>query len=89
MAVDVVGNLYIADTDNHRIRKVSTEGIISTVAGNGDLDFAGDGGPATSASLYNPSSVAVDSAGNLYIADSINSRIRKVSFLGIITTVGR
>src|ERR1039458_9040432 len=78
VAVDSAGNLYIADTLNHRIRKVSG-GTITTVAGNGDTDFTGDGGPATSASLDAPSGVDVDSVGNLYIADTSNSRIRKVS----------
>jgi len=87
VAVDAAGNLYIADSNNKRIRKVSPSGIISTVAGNGAWVFSGDGGPATSASLYRPSGVAVDAAGNLYIADGGNYRIRKVSPVGIITTV--
>ena len=85
VAVDSAGNLYIADTPNNRIRKVSG-GTITTVAGNGAYAFSGDGGPATSASLNQPFGVAVDSAGNLYIADSDNNRIRKVSG-GTITTV--
>ena len=85
VAVDSAGNLYIADTGNHRIRKVSG-GVIATVAGNGTLGFSGDNGPATSAQLNYPGGVAVDSAGNLYIADSYNFRIRKVSN-GAITTV--
>ncbi len=85
VAVDSAGNLYIADAANNRIRKV-TGGTISTVAGNGNYDFTGDGGPAVSAALATPTSVAVDSSGNLYIADSNNNRIRKVSG-GIITTV--
>jgi uncharacterized protein (TIGR03437 family) len=88
VAVDAAGNLYIADSTNYgRIRKVSPSGVISTVAGNGRYAFSGDGGPATSASLGFPEGVAVDAAGNLYIADSDNSRIRKVSPAGIITTV--
>src|SRR5271157_2250007 len=85
VAVDSAGNLYIADTYNDRIRKVSG-GTITTVAGNGTNGFSGDGGPATSASLFWPYGVAVDSAGNLYIADSGNNRIRKVTG-GTITTV--
>ena len=85
VAVDSAGNLYIADTDNHRIRKVSN-GVITTVAGNGTAGFSGDNGPATSAQLNYPAGVAVDSAGNLYIADTDNNRIRKVSN-GVITTV--
>jgi sugar lactone lactonase YvrE len=87
VAVDNAGNLYVADTGNHRIRKVNTSGIISTVAGSALNRFAGDGGPATSASLNGPLSVAVDSAGNLYIADTVNLRIRKVTMAGIISTV--
>src|ERR1700751_4501787 len=87
VAVDAVGNLYIADTSNHRIRKVDASGVITTVAGNGTEGFSGDGGPATSAALNTPIGVAVDVAGNLYIADSFNNRIRKVNATGIITTV--
>src|SRR5439155_302851 len=89
VAVDSSGNLYIADTYNHRIRKVdAASGIITTVAGNGVLGFAGDGGAATSASLNGPASVALDASGNLYITDYLNQRIRKVdAATGIITTV--
>jgi sugar lactone lactonase YvrE len=79
MAVDTAGNLYIADTSNHRIRKVSTAGIITTVAGNGIGGFSGDGGAPTSASLHLPGGVAVDSPGNLYVADTFNNRIRQVN----------
>jgi uncharacterized protein (TIGR03437 family) len=85
LAVDSAGNLYIADTGNNRIRKVSG-GRITTAAGNGNGNFSGDGGPAASASLTHPFGVTVDSAGNLYIADTYNGRIRKVSG-GTITTV--
>lgn len=87
VALDSAGNLYIADTYNHRIRKVDTAGIITTVAGNGTAGFSGDGGPATSASMRLPKGVAVDTAGNLYIADTYNHRIRKVDTAGVITTV--
>ncbi len=85
VAIDSTGNLYIADLGNNRIRKVSG-GTITTVAGNGTFSFGGDNGPATSAALYFPDGVAVDSSGNLYIADNYNHRIRKVSG-GLITTV--
>jgi sugar lactone lactonase YvrE len=79
VAVDASGNLYIADTQNHRIRRVDARSrIITTVAGNGVATFAGDGGPATSASLAGPMKVALDSSGNLLIADTYNNRIRKV-----------
>ena len=87
VAVDSAGNLYIADTYNQRIRRVNAAGIITTVAGNGTYGFSGDGGTATSAELNYPYGVAVDSAGNLYIADSSNYRVRMVSASGIITTV--
>jgi hypothetical protein len=87
IAFDTSGNLYIADTDNQRIRKVIPSGIITTVAGKGTEGFSGDGGPAASAELGNPWGIALDLAGNLYIADSANCRIRKVDTSGIITTI--
>ncbi len=87
IAMDVVGNLYVADRDNNRIRKVNPDRIISTVAGNGERGFSGDEGPATSASLNLPRGVAVDATGNLYVADRNNNRIRKISPGWIITTV--
>jgi hypothetical protein len=77
LAFDTVGNLYF--TSSGRIRKMTPAGIISNVAGNGTKGFSGDGGLATLAQLDNPASVAVDSVGNLYIADSYNNRIRKVT----------
>jgi hypothetical protein len=87
LAVDTAGNLYIADLYNRRIRKVDSSGMISTVAGNGAYGFSGDGGPATGASLSNPTGVAVDRTGNVYIADQGNQRIRKVDITGRISTV--
>ena len=87
VAVDASGNLYFCDYNNSRIRKVDTNGIITTVAGNGSFSFSGDGGQATNASLYGPVGLTVDTLGNLYIADKSNSRIRKVNANGIITTV--
>ena len=85
VAVDAAGNVYIADSHNHRIREVST-GIITTIAGTGTPGFSGDGAAATAAQLALPSGVAVDASGNLYIADTNNHRIRKVSG-GTITTL--
>jgi trimeric autotransporter adhesin len=89
IVVDGAGNVYIADTWNHRIRKVTAStGVISTVAGNGTEGYSGDGGPATSAELNAPSGVALDGAGNIYIADSDNNRVRKVTAsTGVISTV--
>ena len=87
VAVDKTGNLFIADMGNERIRKVGTNGIITTVAGNGTNGFSGDGGAATNAEFYRPYGIAVDNIGNLFIADLENSRIRKVDTNGIITTI--
>ena len=87
VAVDVSGNLYIADSTNGRIRKVDAAGVISTVAGIGTHGYGGDGGAAVAAYLNNPWGVAVDVSGNLYIADTFNQRIRKVDSSGVITTV--
>ncbi len=87
VAVNAAGNLFIADYGNQRVRKVTPDGIISTVAGNGAYGYSGDGGPATSAKLYMPYSVAVDTAGDLFIADFYNDRIRKVTPSGIINTI--
>ena len=76
--MDTVGNIYIVDSDNHRIRKVMTStSDISTVAGDGTLTYSGDGGEATSAGM-NPEGVAVDTAGNIYIGDYLNARLRGV-----------
>jgi uncharacterized protein (TIGR03437 family) len=87
VTVDSSGNLYIADGGNNRIRKVSASGIITTVAGNGSQGFAGDGGTATLARLNGAGSVAVDASGNLFVADTGDNPIRKISSSGIITTV--
>jgi uncharacterized protein (TIGR03437 family) len=87
VAVDAAGNLYIAEYLNERVRKVATNGTITTVAGTGVLGFSGDGGPATIASLNGPFRVALDKAGNLYISDNGNYRVRKLALDGTITTV--
>ncbi len=87
VAVDAAGNVYVADANNHRIRKISASGEISTAAGTGQAGFAGDGGPAPAAQLNRPYGVAVDGAGNLYIADTYNHRVRRVARDGRIETV--
>ncbi|MEU1132746.1 RICIN domain-containing protein [Streptomyces sp. NPDC005900] len=79
VAVDASGELYIADSENHRIRKVTADGTISTVAGKGTAGFSGDGGPATAAQLNAPFGLAVDCVDALYIADHINHRLRKIA----------
>jgi sugar lactone lactonase YvrE len=81
------GIVYISDTFNHRIRAVSPDGTITTIAGNGVPRYSGDGGPAVDAELYYPIGLAVDSHGNIYIGDHGNLRIRKISTAGIISTV--
>lgn len=87
VAVDTVGNMYVADQGNHRIRKVAPDGTISTIAGTGEIGDLGDGGLAAQAQLSSPSSVTVDTFGNLYIADTGNHRIRKVNPVGVILPV--
>ncbi len=87
VAVDASGTLYIADTGNHRLRKVGPDGTISTIAGNGVQGFSGDGGPAINAQLYSPTSLAMDASGDLFIADTGNNRIREISKGGAISTV--
>ena len=86
VTVDVRGNVYIADRDNHRIRRVGPDGVITTIAGNGAAGFSGDGGFATQARLNSPYGLTVDAQGNVYIADQGNNRIRQVDPEGIITT---
>ena len=81
------GNIYIADTENNRVRKVDLNGIITTVAGNGQQGFAGDGGFAIYAKLNEPREIVTDSQGNFYIADWFNKRVRKIDPNGIITTI--
>ena len=89
VAIDGAGNIYIADTGNNVIRKITVAtGIIDTVAGDGTAGFKGDGGKATLAELSGPVGVTVDASGNIYIADTANQRIRKVNgSTGIISTV--
>jgi hypothetical protein len=89
LCLDISGNIYIADAENNRVRKINiSTGIITTIAGTGEEGFSGDGGQATNATLGVPSGVFTDTAGNVYIADEVNNRIRKVIVsTGIITTV--
>jgi hypothetical protein len=88
LAFDASGNLYIADAGNNVIREVTSDGVINTVAGNGTGSYGGDNGPATKAELNEPTRVVVDAAGNLYISDLLNNRVREVnSSSGIITTI--
>ncbi|HKY75086.1 MAG TPA: NHL repeat-containing protein [Acidimicrobiia bacterium] len=84
---DSAGNLYVADDNNHRIRRIDPAGVVTTLAGTGAPGYAGDGGPARSAQLRNPRGVAVDGRGNVFIADSMNARIRMVDSAGAISTV--
>jgi sugar lactone lactonase YvrE len=87
ISVDSQGNLYLADRANHRIRKVDSNGIITTIAGNGRAGYSGNGGQATEAQLNLPEDMVVDKDGNLYIADTYNHIIRQVDTRGIITTI--
>ena len=88
VAVDAIGNVYIADRDNHRIRRVGIDGVITTIAGTGVAGNTGDGGPATLAKLNGPTSVSLDGAGNLFVADTGNHRVRKFTPGGIMLAVG-
>ena len=87
VAVDGSGNVYIADTNNHRIRRVDSSGTTTTIAGTGVSGFSGDGGAAVQARLNSPHGVAVDGSGNVFIADTNNHRIRRVDSSGTITTI--
>ena len=87
VCTDNKGNIFIADQENHVIRKVNSAGIISVFAGNGIPGFSGDGGPATAAQLSNPSWITIDNAGNMFILDQYTSAVRKIDTSGIITTI--
>ena len=87
IAIDGDGSLFIADTANHRVRRISRDGAISTAAGSGERGFAGDGGPATDAQLSSPQALAFDGRGRLLIVDTGNRRVRRVGHDGVITTV--
>jgi len=87
VVADAAGNLYVADIGNNRIRKISPSGVITTIAGTSTAGFTGDGGQATSAQLNQPHNVALDAAGNIYIASYADHRIRKVSTTGVISTI--
>ncbi len=86
IATDSMGNLYIADANNHAVRKVWVGGTIGTIAGNGLNGYTGDGGSAVNARLYSPAAVAIDPLGQIYIADYFNNAVRKINGSGIITT---
>ena len=87
LAADELGNLYVSDSGNHRIRRIDTEGVITTIAGTGVRGFSGDGGPATEARFSAPGGLALDGSGNLYVADSGNNRIRRIDAEGVVTTI--
>ena len=87
IAVDAAGNVYIADAFNHKIRQIAPDGVITTLAGTGETGADGDGGQARDARLRTPLGVALDSDGTLYIADTYNHRIRKVTIDGTISTI--
>jgi len=87
VAFDQKGNMFISDRLNHQIRKVSASGELTTIAGTGESAYYGDGGPASEAAFRDPSSLATDNEGNLYIADGANNMIRKIDTNGIVTTI--
>jgi sugar lactone lactonase YvrE len=87
IAVGADGSMYIGDAQNHRVRKVSPSGVISTIAGTGTAGFAGDGAAATAAQFNFPGALAIDAAGDLFVADYANNRVRKIAASGVVTTV--
>jgi uncharacterized protein (TIGR03437 family) len=87
VAIDAAGNLYVADTLDHAVRKVTPDGVVNTLAGTGNPGYSGDGGPANKARLSAPRAVAVDASGNVYVADSGNNQVRRIDPQGTITTV--
>ncbi len=87
IVADAAGNVYVADVNNGRVRRIDQAGIITTIAGTGERGSAGDGGPAVEAQLLGPTAVALDSSGNLYIAESAGNRVRKIDVMGRISTV--
>jgi trimeric autotransporter adhesin len=87
LTVDATGNVYIADFNNNRIRKINASGIITTIAGTGIAAFSGDNGPATNAEINHPGGIILDAADNIYFSDNFNHRIRKINTSGTITTI--
>ena len=87
LALDTKGNVYLADRINHQVRKLSPNGKIKTIAGTGESNYFGDGGPATKAAFRDPAAITLDKKGNLYVADAANNMIRKIDTKGIITTI--
>ena len=87
IVVDPDGNVYFADSGNNRVRRIDTEGVVTTVAGNGRAATSGDGGPALSAAVWNPTGLALDDEGNLYVSQPDDNRIRRVDTTGAIVTV--